>query len=89
MGVFQRHLRAGKAEELIGVRYQLIHALGVMYSRHAGSVAAHRRKRQRSRGPTHPVRQADVDSIAHLPFGCQSIAVKKNMGEPHGLGAIL
>ena len=43
MGVFQRHLRAGKAEELIGVRYQLIHALGVMYSRHAGSVAAHRR----------------------------------------------
>jgi hypothetical protein len=30
-----------------------------------GSADAHRRKRQRSRGPTHPVRQAEVHFLAN------------------------
>jgi hypothetical protein len=40
-----------------------------------GSADAHRRKRQRSRGPTHPVRQAFKRDLSP--------------SKPHGLGAIL
>ena len=73
MGVFQRHLRAGKAEELMGVRYQLIHALRVMYSRHAGSVAAHRRCAATLASARPPCRL----SARHISFDSNFAVVEK------------
>jgi hypothetical protein len=64
-----------------------------------GSAAAHRRKRQRSRGPTHHVRQAEVIEVVSLILAYWRIGVlaywrigdsltNENTFKPHGLGTI-
>jgi hypothetical protein len=57
----------GGSDAEIGVRFQLI--LGCLPAA-LGPKAAHRRKRQRSRGPTNHVCQAEVIEVVRTIFAC-------------------